>query len=981
MAGTAVARKTVTILFCDLVESTMLGEALDAERLRDVLGRWHEAMSAPVRRHGGTAEKFIGDAVMAVFGVPHVHEDDALRAVEAAAQMREELKRLNDGLAVESRPPLGIRVGITTGEVVVGAGAETLVTGDAVNTAKRLEEAARTNEILIGEPTRQLVENAVLLEPADAIDAKGKAEPVVAWRVLATVAGADSFARRLDAPLIGREQELIFLESELVAAERDRSCRVVTVYGDAGIGKSRLAAELATHARGRMRMLTARCVPYGDGITFLPLRELVRSAGGYDAVRVAVAGEADGELVANRLEDRSAPAEETMWAVRRTLETLAREQPLLVCVEDVHWAEPTFLDLLEYVAAWAQDAPIVLLCLARPELLDARPRWPGTSLVLQPLNAVEAEALLDALDAEWPLTPELRARVADAAEGNPLFVEQMVAMLSDTGLTGVTVPPTIQALLAARLDRLEPAERSVLERAAVAGKEFSRAAIVELLPEEEQAELGTTLLSLVRRELLRPGRAREPGDDALRFGHALIRDAAYAAIPKTARAALHARFADWLDSSGAEDELVGYHVEQAYRCRAELGTADAALGERAARLLAGAGSRAHARDDMPAAANLLERALALGDLGSDRGELLRELASARWRLGKSVEAADAVAAAIEHAQTAGDVRLEWLCRLEDAARRNMLRGGDDDLVAVATRAIEVFENLGDHAGLARAWRRLALASIGEWRYGDAAAQAERALEHAARAGDHTDDVALTDTYCTALYYGPEPAAAAARRCRELLESLGSDRMVRAVIVSSLAPLEAMHGAFDQARAHVEEAAEIFDELGARMARAGLAEVSADIERLAGDLNAAEDELRFAISVFHDAGSPALAALRSANLVGVLVEQKRLPEAERVLAEVDAAIRDDDIDGSVAHRIATAQVALARGRCDDAQQLAEDALDALRGSDALAIRAEVLSLRAAAAGEPPDDAIAVHEQKGNVAAVARLRGVVNARVAR
>jgi predicted ATPase len=493
--------------------------------------------------------------------------------------------------------------------------------------------------------------------------------------------------------------------------------------------------------------------------------------------------------------------------------------------------------------------------------------------------------------------------------------------------------------------------------------------------------LATTLLSLVRKELLRPARTPKPGDDALRFSHALIRDAAYSEIPKASRAQLHERFAGWLESNRGKPELVGYHLEQAFWCGAELGARDDRLGERAARLLAGAGQRAHERGDVAATANLLGRALTLADLGAERGELLRELASAHWRLGDATAANDAIAEAIDRARSAGDVHLEWSSRLEEAARRRMIRAGDDDVIAVATEAIEVFTSLGDDAGLARAWRGLALASVTEWRFADAAAQAERALAHAQKAGDTTDDVALADTYCTALYYGPEPAPAGAQRCRELLESFADSRMVRAVIVSSLAPLEAMQGAFDEARAHVEEAAEIFDDLGARMVRAGLAEVSADIERLAGDLNAAEDELRFAISVFHDAGSTALAALRSANLVGVLVEQKRLAEAERVLAEADSAIRHDDIDGSIAHRIAKAHVALARGRNDDAQRLADEALEALQGTDALSVRAEVLAIHAAAVGEPPNEAIAVHEQKGNVAAVARLRGVVNARAAR
>ncbi|HEY2371201.1 MAG TPA: adenylate/guanylate cyclase domain-containing protein [Gaiellaceae bacterium] len=987
MTGAAAARKTVTILFCDLVESTRLGEGLDPESLRDLLGRWHAVMREPVERNGGTVEKFIGDALMAVFGVPQRHEDDALRAVQAGVQMREALERLNADLHANGRSPLHIRIGINSGEVVAGDGATTLVTGDAVNTAKRLEEAAAPGEILIGDATRRLVANAALLERRDAVQAKGKAEPVDAWLILDTIAGANAFARRLDAPLIGRQGELAFLREELDRAARERSCRLVTVFGAAGIGKSRLAAELSAQARDHARVITTRCLPYGDGITFLPLAELVRSAGGQADVLATAANEPDGALIVERIHalleaDRvTASPEETLWAIRRLLESLARPRPLVVCIEDVHWATPMFLDLLEYIAAWCQDAPILLLCLARPDLLDERPRWPGAALSLEPLDDACSRALVEALEEEWPIPPELRTRIADAAEGNPLFVEQMVAMVSDTGEAEVVAPPTIHALLAARLDRLEPLERDVLERAAVAGREFSRSALAELSPADEVGTLATTLLSLVRKELLRPARTPKPGDDALRFSHALIRDAAYSEIPKASRAELHERFAGWLESDRGKPELVGYHLEQAFRCGAELGAPDDRIGERAARLLAGAGQRAHERGDVAATANLLGRALALADLGAERGELLRELASAQWRLGDVAATNDAIAEAIDRARSTGDVRLEWSSRLEEAARRRLLRAGNDDVIAVATEAIEVFTSLGDDAGLARAWRGLALASVTEWRFADAAAQAERALQHAVRAGDTTDDVALADTYCTALYYGPEPASAAAQRCRELLESFADSRMVRAVIVSSLAPLEAMQGAFDQARAHAEEAAEIFDDLGALMVRAGLAEVSADIERLAGDLNAAEDELRFAISVFHDAGSPALAALRSANLVGVLVEQQRLAEAERVLADVDAAIRHDDIDASVAHRVARAHVALARGRNDDARRLADEALEALRGTDALSVRAEVLAIRAAAAGEQPDEAIAVHEQKGNVAAVSRLRGVVNARAAR
>lgn len=986
MASAAAARKTVTVLFCDLVDSTGMGEALDPESLRALLGRWYDAMRVPVQRNGGTVEKFIGDAIMAIFGVPQRHEDDALRAVNAGVQMRAAVEELNAALGRTS-DPLRIRIGINTGEVVAGDGATTLVTGDAVNTAKRLEEAAEPNEILVGDETRRLIGNAVNLERHRAVRAKGKSLPLDAWRILDTVGGVDAFARRLDAPLVGRQRELAFLRAELDRAAAERSCRLATIYGPAGIGKSRLVGEFTTAAADDARVVSGRCLPYGDGITFLPLADLLRSAGEESAVFDWVMKEPDGALIVDRVRGAvgsthsASSAEETFWGVRRMLEALARVQPLVVCLEDLHWAEPTFLDLVEYVATWSRDAPILLLCLARNDLLEDRPRWPGSSLTLEPLDATDSENLLDALEAEWPISSDVRRRIAETAEGNPLFLEQMVAMVSETGDGEVVAPPTIHALLAARLDRLDPLERMLLERAAVAGREFSRAALAWLSPADELPLLASTILSLVRKELLRPGRNSAPGDDALRFSHALVRDAAYLEIAKTTRAELHERFADWLAANGETDELVGYHLEQAYRCALDLGGRNERLGVRAAALLAEAGQRALRRDDLAAAANLLSRALGLSDLGSERGELLRELASAQWRLGEVAAAATSLATAIASARETGDTRLEWLCRLEESARRRMLRTGDDDLVAVATEAIRVFSPLGDELGLSRAWRRLAVASLGEWRYADAAMQAERALVHARRADDRSDDIALADTYCTALLYGPEPASSAEARCRELLMSFGDDPMVRAVIVSSLAGLEAMEGLFEPARSHVREAAVAFDQYGARMARAGLAEVAAEVARLAGDLGEAENELRLAIAVFDEAGSPALSALSTASLVRVLLDQEREREAEVALEAAKAAVREADVDGFVSIRIASARVALAHGRRYDAQRAAGDALDALRRTDALSVRAEALVLRAAASGEAPTEALAVLEQKGNLARVAQLVGLVNSTTTR
>jgi len=535
--------------------------------------------------------------------VPQVHEDDALRAVRAALEMQAAVERLNAELVEASQPPLRIRIGINSGEVVTGDGATALVTGDAVNTAKRLEEAAGAGDILIGEATRRLVENATELEPVAAVHAKGKRRPVESWRVRGAIEGAAPIARRLDAPLVGRRGELAFLRAELAAASRERSCRLVTVYGAAGIGKSRLAAELLAAARADCEVVTARCVPYGDGLTFLPVGDLVRSAGGEDAVVRAVAAEPDGALVAERIrgaiggDDAATSTEETFWAIRRMLEALARERPLVACIEDVHWGEPTFLDLLEYVAGWSRDAPILLLCLARPDLLEARPRWGGAAVTLEPLTDAESDELLRSLSAEWPLPAEARPAIADAAEGNPLFVEQLVAMLAETGST--RVPPTIQALLAARLDQLQPLERRLLARAAVAGREFARSAVAHLCPDDERPGIAATLLSLVRKELVRPAASTLPGDDGFGFRHALIRDAAYGTLPKEERAALHERYATWLEEHGQEGELVGYHLEQAHRCRRDLGRPDDALARRAGELLGDAGARALAREGVP----------------------------------------------------------------------------------------------------------------------------------------------------------------------------------------------------------------------------------------------------------------------------------------------------------------------------------------------------------------------------------------------
>ena len=966
-------RKTVTVLFCDLADSTELGERLDPESLRNLMERWYDAMRGSVERHGGTVEKFIGDAVMAVFGVPKVHEDDALRAVRAAVEMRVELARLNEVLVTERRRELHIRVGINTGEVVTGDGSTTLVTGDAVNTAKRLEEAAAPGEILIGAATRRLVQNATELEPTEPVAAKGKRRPVEAWRVLGTIAGAAPFARRLDAALVGRRSELAFLRDELAEVERTRACRLVTVYGAAGIGKSRLAGELVAEVGDRAVVLRARCLPYGDGITFLPLADLVRSAGGDEAIKRAVANEPDGALVAERVfatfdpEGTPISTEETFWAIRRLLESLARERTVAVWIEDVHWAQPTFLDLIEYVAGWSRDAPILLLCLARPDLLEARPRWSGASVALEPLTPSESGALLDALGEEWPLSPEERARVTDAAEGNPLFLEQMVAMLAEGMPTDL--PPTIQALLAARLDLLEPFERAVLERAAVVGKEFWRGAVAELSPEHERSDVSGTLLTLVRKELVRSGRSAIVGDDGFRFRHALIRDATYAAIPKAVRADLHELFVPWLERQGAEDELVGYHLEQVYWYRADLGRRDVVLAARAGELLGASGARAAARGDSAAALTLLRRALALlPTQHALRLELMRELSMALW-LDGDVDAAElALSESIDAARAAGDTRLEWYGRLERAARNAATRGETEALVTTAERAVKVFGELGDDLGLARAWRRLGLVAHTERRFADAAEAFERALGHAEASTDEQERARSADALCSALLFGPAQVQEAVERAERIVASAGTNAVLRAHVSTTLAGLLAMRGDFEGARKLYGEAGAVYDEFGLRRYKVGWTEIVASVELLAGDPAAATEALRSGYAVLDAGGFDSLRAHFAAVLALVLASKGDAAGARNFVGICESWSGPLDLDTTA--RLRAAQALIVSGPVD-AKRLAREAVEAATRTDDLNLQAAMRLVLARLAGDPAEAAEArrLFEAKGNVAAAA------------
>src|SRR5262245_39164520 len=464
----AETRKTVTVLFADIAGSTALGEKLEPETVRHVMERFFAEARSAIGSHGGTVEKFIGDAIMAVFGIPTVHEDDALRAVRAASEMRDRLAALNAKLGRERGIALTLRTGVNTGEVVAGdvESGESYATGDAVNVAARIEQAAAPGEVLLGERTYRLVRDVVHAEAVEPLVVKGKSAPVRAYR-LGLVDEKPVVVRRFESPFIGRGEELARLRAAFERAVTERVALIVTILGPAGIGKSRLAVEVDSVLTDRATGLRGRCLSYGEGITFWPLREILSS------LPERPPGSPDPE--------HARSTEETFWAYRKLFERLAGERPLVLVVEDIHWAEPTLLDLLEHIVEWTREVPILLLCLARPELLDERPGWPGERVELDPLVEEAVEALLSALTHD--LASGDRTRITDAAEGNPLFVEQMVALALEEESREPEVPPTIQSLLAARIDRLEADERGLFERAAVVGKEFSRGAVLELSPE------------------------------------------------------------------------------------------------------------------------------------------------------------------------------------------------------------------------------------------------------------------------------------------------------------------------------------------------------------------------------------------------------------------------------------------------------------------------------------------------------------------
>jgi len=968
-------RKVVTVLFCDVTGSTELGEKLDPEALRALLARYFERMKRIVEGHGGSVEKFIGDAVMAVFGVPVLHEDDALRAVRAAVEMR------------DAFPDLGFqgRIGVTTGEVVTGT-EERLATGDALNVAARLQQAAQPGEILIGEETLRLTRDAVDVEAVEPLSLKGKAEPVAAYR-LRSVHGDEAVVRQLDTPMVGRDTELRRLRAAYEQATLDRSCQLFTVLGPAGVGKSRLASEFLTSLEDAL-IVRGRCLPYGEGITYWPVVEVVKQ------LPPTTNGAKGTEVIAGLVgeTDIVTSSPEIAWAFRNLLEAVASERPLVCVFDDVHWGEETFLDLVEHVADLSRDAPILLLCMARPELLDRRAGWAGgkvnaTSVLLEPLAPEEADLMIDSLA---HLDPDLRERIREAAEGNPLFVEEMVSLVKESGDGNVTVPPTIQALLAARLDQLDPSDRGVLERGAVEGRVFHRGAVQALSPGE--AAMMDRLTSLVRKELVRPDKPQFAGEDAFRFRHILIRDAAYDALPKATRAELHERFAEWLEAHGADlvklDEILGYHLEQAHLYRVQLGTDDergTELARRAATHIAAAARRSLVRGDTPAAIGLFERAAAL--LPDDDPTRLRMLVSLGYALtdtGDWEEAGVLLGNAVSIAETAG----ERLAGADAAVALTFVTlHTNSETLHVDARTdlaswIRVFEEHGDQAALARALSLLGMLRFWAGEMAPAIGELELAARHAREAGDRIQELVVLAFSVMGLLYGPEPVPSAVDKIAEIhARALGGGRLEVSVLRAK-AYLEAMRGRFAEARALIGEAETIAQELGLQtLLAAGVLRSAGEIELLAGDPAAAERLLGRGGEILErerDWGHfTSLAGLHAESLIA----QGRAEEALERIETAERRLLEDDSDAQIILLRARSQLAAKRGALEEAEAFAHRANERAERTDDLSLRGGVLTDLAALyelSGRPEEAkaalerALALYEQKGNVVMAERVR---------
>ena len=932
-------RKLATVLFVDLVGSTALVSGTDPEVARRRVQQYFERVSRCVVSHGGIVEKFAGDAVMAAFGIPQAHEDDAERAVRAALGILDSLKELG----------LEVRIGIEAGEVVVDdAQASTFATGEAVNIAARLQQAAPANGILIGPGAHRLTLGRFEVEDEGPVEIRGRGEPVWAWRAVCLVGGPGRAGVRR-APLVGRDAELELLENTYQRAVRDRRAHLFTMYGDPGVGKSRLAAEFVTGLESAT-VLFGRALPYGEGVTYSALADMVKTAAGIadddpldealEKLRECCPDEAVADLLAlasGVLEavksERS--QQEIAWAAREWAEKLAEPQPLVLVFEDIHWGEDALLELIEHLATWVRNVPILIVCLARPELLDLRPGWGGgrvraTSIELEPLARAESEALVEAL-LDGQLSPAARQELLDKTEGNPLFVEETIRMLTEAetmsgGVQGI--PDTLQALIAARIDRLPPGQKELLQCAAVIGRIFWKGAVEKLVLEGTDVE--ELLDDLQLRELvLRESRSSISGEEAYKFKHVLIREVAYSGLTKSARAGYHQRFAEWLHSRVGEEllEVRAYHLDHATQLLAELdGAPPDALATEAAAALEEAGRRALAREANETARKLLVRAVELEPTLERRFQAAR----AAWRMSEFPVLSPEMQEVLRLAREAGDKDLEaraLTALAEVTVYREADVGRAEELAREALGVAERDESRVDALRILEtvAWWRGRLTESED--YAREQLEIARRLERP----DLESEALLSLVGIHTSRQEDERAEPLIEQALALAEESGS-LTAKAHAYRASGELHSWRNNDDEALAEFERARELFAEVGAATHLARTLLRVAVVRRRRGEVEEAEKLAREAIRILKPLEDRGTLCEVQRFLAEVLLEQDKVDEAEVYALKAVETVGPQDVSSQSSTKKSLALVRARQGRDDEAEALLRESIETLERSE-------------------------------------------------
>lgn len=986
-------RRTVTVAFVELIAPAARQADPETERTRTRDA--HDIVTQTVRRHGGEVTGFIGGITVGVFGVPHAHEDDALRAIRAAVEIREAIASMED----RRDDPLAVRFGVNTGEVVVGhpewTGAD--LSGDTVSLAARLQQSAEPGEILIGPKTRQLSGADFAVDPwgkdLDTEDNRSHA-----FRVGEAAPPPPAQMARSARSLVGRKAELAQIRAAFESAGRsDHPIRLV-ISGEPGIGKTRLAVEAATTLGAETRVLTGHCLSYGEGISFWPLREIVEEAAGGtdpDTIRRMLGPIEDADMIAGQVagvtgRDSSARPDQLFPAIRRFFEVKSIERPLTVIFEDFQWAQPALVELVEYLTD-SVTGHLLLMCLLRPEFFDEHSTWTQTDeesdhLELGPLHRAEVEELASVQVATHGLTYEQLNRVIDLAEGNPLFVEQLLAALTED--SQLTIPPSIERLLIARLDRLGPAERDLIRAASVLGRRFAISDLVHLIPVQARPSAFSHLESLIEKELL-----DRVDEDRIAFRHALIQLMAYKTITKKARASLHEQVADLLRSPDEGDpdtldELVGHHLDRAVRFRHELGTSRAEIRNlelRAGEHLYRAGLKAFARLDAVGAEYLLSRAIEL--LPGDHPQLRtikRHLAETYQVMGLHDDAEGLLMDLADEVLRDGEESLGHFLRLERTWAR--IATGPDPMTLQtieeqAEDARAVFARRGDEQGLAQVCRVLFHVHLRRGEITEMEKYAYQEIDHGRRSGSPREELAGPLLLAIALELGPRPVGECIARCEEVI---GWRDTFNPGVVSTLGYLSAMGGDSEEGRRLSKMAQEILRErvrarrpLGQVLWRAG------DVELLAGDLEAGGGKLREALELNLEMGerdmiSQIAAALsRLASVGGEIDESERLAEMSRQQAPAES------VASQASWRGAKARILAIRKNRQEAELLALQAVN-LAPVEMANLRAGTLVdlgsvlLQAGLrdrASEAINGAVNLYEKKGNVVGAAQASSII------